>query len=48
MLKRIALMAVVVVSAAFVGATIAKAKAPLIRVAPQAPAGFCNPPGNRC
>jgi len=36
------------VSAAFVGASIAKARAPQIQVAPQAPRGFCQPPGNHC
>jgi len=48
MLKRIALAAVIAVSAAFVGASIAKARAPQILVAPQAPRGFCQPPGNHC
>jgi len=45
MLKRIALVAFLAVSAGFVGASIAKAKAPQIQVAPQAPRGFCMPPG---
>jgi hypothetical protein len=48
MLKRIALAAVVVVSAAFAGASIAKATAPQIKVAPQAPHGFCIPPYLHC
>jgi hypothetical protein len=48
MLKRIALAAVLVVSAAFVGASIAKAKAPQIPVAPDAPRGFCMPPATHC
>jgi hypothetical protein len=45
MLKRIALAAVMVVSAAFVGVSIARAKAPQVQVAPEAPKGFCYPPG---
>jgi hypothetical protein len=48
MLKRIALTTVIVVSAAFVGVTIAKAKAPQVPVAPQAPKGWCLPPGGHC
>ena len=31
-----------------IGASIAKAKAPQIQVTPQAPRGFCMPPGGRC
>jgi hypothetical protein len=45
MLKRIALTVVFAVTAAFVGASIARAKAPQVQVAPQAPRGFCFPPG---
>jgi hypothetical protein len=48
MLKRIALTAVFVVSAAVVGVSIAKATAPQIRVGPQAPRGFCIPPYLHC
>jgi hypothetical protein len=48
MLKRIALAAVFAVSVAIVGASIAKARAPQIQVTPQAPRGFCLPPGNHC
>jgi len=48
MLKRIALAAVLVVSAAFVGASIATAKAPKFPIAPQAPQGFCKPPAGGC
>ena len=48
MLKRIALTALFVVSAAFVGASIAKAKAPQIQVTPEAPKGFCYPPSGHC
>jgi len=48
MLKRIALAAVIAVSAAFVGASIAKARAPQIQVTPQAPRGFCIPPMHGC
>ena len=48
MLKRIALAAVIAVSAAFVGASIAKARAPQIQVTPQAPRGFCIPPYTHC
>jgi len=48
MLKRIALAAVFIAAAAITGANIAKAKAPQIQVTPQAPRGFCMPPGNHC
>ena len=48
MLKRIALTAVFVVTAAIVGVSAVKAKATKIEVAPQAPKGFCLPPGNHC
>jgi len=48
MLKRIALAALLVVSAGFVGASIATAKAPSIQPVPQAPRGFCIPPKNPC
>ena len=48
MLKRIALTAVFVASAAFAGASVAKAKAPKIPVGPQAPRGFCIPPAAQC
>jgi len=48
MLKRIAIAAVLVVSAAFVGTSIAKAKAPKFQVVPPAPKGFCFPPGCAC
>ena len=48
MLKRIALTVVFVVTAAFVGTSIAKATAPQIQVAPQAPRGMCFPPGSHC
>jgi len=50
-LKRIALAAVFVVSAAFVGVGVAKAqsgvKSPTIQVTPKAPKGFC-PNGQHC
>jgi hypothetical protein len=46
MLKRIALAAFFVVSAAVAGVSIAKARAPQIQVTPQAPRGFCYPPGS--
>jgi hypothetical protein len=56
MLKRIALATIFVVSAAFAGVSAAKAqsgaKAPAkiekIDVTPQAPHGFCWPPGMPC
>jgi hypothetical protein len=48
MLKRIALAAVFAASVAFVGASVAKARAPQIRVTPEAPRGFCIPPYNHC
>jgi hypothetical protein len=48
MLKRIALTAVFVVSAAIVGVSVAKARAPKVDVVPQAPKGFCIPPGCNC
>jgi hypothetical protein len=51
MLKRIALAAVFVVSAAFVGGVAkaqAGAKAKTIEVAPNAPQGFCFPAGTKC
>ena len=52
MLKRIALTAVFVVSAAFVGVSVAKAhsgaKATTIDVAPKAPKGLCFPAGTKC
>ena len=48
MLKRIALAVVFIAAAAITGASIAKAKAPQIQVTPQAPQGFCVPPGMRC
>jgi len=48
MLKRITLAAVLVASAAIAGVGIAKAKAPSIQVTPQAPKGFCMPPGSHC
>ena len=52
MLKRIALTAVFVVSAAFVGVSVAKAhsgvKAKTIEVGPKAPKGFCFPWGTPC
>jgi hypothetical protein len=48
MLKRIAIAAVLVASAAFVGASIAKAKAPQVQVTPPAPRGFCIPPAGHC
>jgi hypothetical protein len=48
MVKKIALALVLVVSAVTVGASIAKAKAPRIQVTPQAPKGFCTPPGGHC
>ena len=45
MLKRIALTVVFVVSAAFVGVSVVKAKAPTIQVTSPTPKGFCIPPG---
>ena len=48
MLKRIALTAVFVATAAIIGVSAVKAKAPTIKVAPEAPKGFCLPPGNHC
>jgi hypothetical protein len=48
MLKRIALTAVFVATAAIVGVSAVKAKAPTIRIAPPAPQGLCLPPGNHC
>jgi hypothetical protein len=48
MLKRIALTAVFVATAAIVGVSAVKAKAPTIKVAPQAPRGFCLPPYMHC
>ena len=48
MLKRIALTAVFVATAAFVGVSAVKAKAPTIKVTPQAPRGFCMPPYMHC
>jgi len=48
MLKRIALAVVLVVSAAVVGGSIAKARAPQIQVTPQPPKGFCIPPHMGC
>ena len=52
MLKRIALTAVFVAAAAFVGVSAAKAhsgaKAKTIEVAPKAPKGFCWPAGTPC
>jgi len=48
MLKKIALAAVLVATVAVAGASIARARAPQIQVTPQAPKGFCIPPGNHC
>ena len=48
MLKRIALTAVFVATAAIVGVSAVKAKQTKIEVSPQAPKGFCIPPGNHC
>ena len=53
MLKRIALTAVFVATAAFAGVHIAKAhsgaaKGGKIEIAPQAPKGWCFPPGCPC
>jgi hypothetical protein len=48
MLKRIALAAVFVVSAALAGAHLAKAKSTKFEVVPPAPKGFCFPPGCPC
>ena len=48
MLKRIALAVVFIAAAAITGANIAKARAPQIQVTPQAPQGFCKPPGGGC
>jgi len=48
MLKRIALTAVFVATAAIVGVSAVKAKAPTIKVDPQAPRGFCIPPRTGC
>jgi hypothetical protein len=48
MLKRIALTALFVVSAAIAGAHIAKAKQTKFEMVPQAPKGFCFPPGCAC
>jgi hypothetical protein len=53
MLKRIALAALFVVSAAFAGVGVAKAqssgaKGKTIEVAPKAPQGFCFPAGTKC
>ena len=50
MLKRIALTAVFVVTAAIVGVSAVKANAKpnKIQVAPQAPKGLCFPPGSKC
>lgn len=53
MLKRIALTAVIVATAAFAGLGVAKAqssgaKAKTIDVTPKAPQGFCFPRGNPC
>ena len=45
MLKRIALTAVFVATAALVGVSAVIAKATKIEVAPQTPKGFCFPPG---
>jgi hypothetical protein len=52
MLKRIALSALFVATAAFVGVGVAKAqsgtKAKTADVAPKAPKGFCYPAGTKC
>jgi hypothetical protein len=48
MLKRIALTAVFVAAAALVGVSISTAKAPNIQISPEAPKGFCLPPGIKC
>ena len=48
MLKRIALTAVFVATAAIVGVSAVKAKAPTIKVTPEAPKGFCIPPKGHC
>jgi len=48
MLKRIALTAVFVATAAIVGVSAVKAKAPTIKVEPPAPKGFCMPPNGHC
>ena len=48
MLKRIALTAVFVATAAIIGVSAVKAKAPTITVTPQSPQGFCKPPGGHC
>ena len=48
MLKRIALTAVFVATAALVGVSAVKAKAPTIKVEPQTPKGFCIPPHGHC
>ena len=48
MLKRIALTAVFVATAAIVGVSAVKAKAPTIKVGPTAPRGFCMPPYTHC
>ena len=48
MLKRIALTVVFVATAAIIGVSAVKAKAPKIDVTPQAPKGLCIPPQGRC
>jgi len=48
MLKRIALTAVFVATAAIIGVSAVKAKPTKIEVAPQAPKSFCFPPPARC
>jgi len=48
MLKRIALTAVFVATAAIIGVSAVKAKSTKIEIAPQAPRGFCIPPGCNC
>jgi hypothetical protein len=48
MLKRIALAAFFVAAATVAGVSIAKARAPQIQVTPEAPRGFCIPPGHSC
>ena len=53
MLKRIAITALFVASAAFAGVGVAKAqssgvKAKTVEVAPKAPQGFCYPAGTKC
>jgi hypothetical protein len=49
MLKRIALAAILVVTAASVaGVSIARATASKVQVTPQTAKNFCWPPGGRC